>query len=165
MNFYRRERKRRWLGHLPTRVPPFSLLPSMPSVRFGRGRLPAFTLIELLVVIAIIAILAALLLPALRKAKRSGQSIGCCNNQKQLQLAWQMYHEEHNDHRGSTRTAFGKRRRHLSSTPWIARTCAGCSAECRAPGSGASLRWPERTGLGMIRGSGDSLPVISLTPL
>ena len=68
----------------------------LEGIKRPRGGL-AFTLIELLVVLAIIAILAALLLPALAKAKDSARRIQCVSNHKQLMLAWTMYFGDHRE--------------------------------------------------------------------
>src|SRR5213593_2420962 len=77
-------------------------LPGNRSARKRAGRpaalLSGFTLLELLVVIVIVSVLAALLLPALAKAREQGRASVCRNNMRQLALAMTLYADDNSDY-------------------------------------------------------------------
>ncbi len=88
-------------------------------MRTSKPNQSGFTLIELLVVVAIIAILAAMLLPALSKAKAQAHKARCMANHKQLFLAWNMYSDENLDRLVSNSPGT------LKGVPWVDSTVHG----------------------------------------
>ncbi len=100
---------------------------SLPGWRSSPGCRKGFTLIELLVVIAIIAILAALLLPALAKAKAKAQTIRCCGNMKNWGYAMVMYMGDFEDKlcyfgdNGSPTPGYSMEFWHMKLAPYVAR--------------------------------------------
>lgn len=123
-----------------------------------------FTLIELLVVIAIIAILAALLLPALTRAKERSWTVGCLSNLKQLAYCWAMYSNDHNDYLPPNNSVYdistGK------PIPGIDLSQTWCPGNARADTNTDNIKrgylFTYNTAVGIYRCPADRAPVYAL---
>jgi len=123
-----------------------------------------FTLIELLVVVAIIAILAAMLLPALTRAKEKSWTVGCLNNLKQLTYCWTMYAGDYNDVLLPNNSVYD-----ISTgqpIPGVDLTQTWCPGNARADTNSDNIRrgylFTYNTAVGIYRCPADRAPVYAL---